>query len=434
MEALHRPLPRRNVYLSGPLRSIRTAFSKQEKYSVRLVPSRKTPAQTRNAPRHRIEQPRNNRHFLVVSGIGAACTVAAISVGLATGGGAVNASAPAPTASATASAEVIPARAAQPEPVVRGSIVAADGGSPGTAAGPVTGGTTVTVTGAALGTVASVSFGGNPGTVVAVSDDTVTITTPPAADRAEGTVPVELFDIAGKAVKVTDPLPAEPAAPVEPAPAGVAEADAAPAGTVSGPIGAEPKVKATKVEAKKHETTKASKTPDTASVAPLKQLTFSYLPDPHITAQIDYALAHWSNYNSDVYGVVPGNDCVNFTSQSLVARGWAMDADWWFDTNTGQSSGAWNSSTALAGYLSAHPERATALGDDQRRQVKIGDIVQFDWDSSGDRDHTGIVTRVDKTVDGVKIYYAGHTSDSDYKSVDESLANEGGTVSYWSVV
>jgi hypothetical protein len=376
---------------------------------VPLASTSQTRHQTRNSPRHRLEHPRTTRHLLVVSGIGAACTVAAITVGLATGGGAVGATAPSrPTSGALA-----PARA--PEPVVRGSIIAAEGTSPGAPAGSVTGGTTVTVTGAALGTVASVSFGGRPGAVVATTNDTVTITTPPAADRTEGTVAVELFDIAGKAVKVTEPLPAEPAA-AAPAAAPAAVPAAAPAAS-------KPKPKA------------KAKTLDAASVAaPLKQLTFTYLPDPHVTAQTDYALAHWNNYNSDEYGVVPGNDCVNFTSQSLVARGWAMDADWWFDTNSGGSSAAWNSSTALAGYLSAHPERATAVGDDQRRQVKIGDVVQFDWDSSGDRDHTGVITRVDKTDDGVKVYYAGHTSDTDYKSVDESLANEGATVSYWSVV
>ncbi|MFT2818090.1 amidase domain-containing protein [Leifsonia sp. A12D58] len=61
------------------------------------------------------------------------------------------------------------------------------------------------------------------------------------------------------------------------------------------------------------------------------------------------------------------------------------------------------------------------------------DVVQFDWDSSGDRDHTGIVTRVDKSESGVAIDFAGHTNNGSYKSVDETLANTGGTVSYWSV-
>ncbi|WP_255455794.1 amidase domain-containing protein [Cryobacterium fucosi] len=65
--------------------------------------------------------------------------------------------------------------------------------------------------------------------------------------------------------------------------------------------------------------------------------------------------------------------------------------------------------------------------------VKGGDIVQFDWNDSGDEDHTGIVTRVEKNGHSVAIYYAGHTSNTDYQSVDESLRNGGGTVSFWNV-
>ena len=143
--------------------------------------------------------------------------------------------------------------------------------------------------------------------------------------------------------------------------------------------------------------------------------------------------AHWDSYNSAVYGSIGGNDCVNFTSQSLIARGWTMDADWSYHSGGSGYSAAWSSSTAFAAYLSAHPERATPLTDRQSDRVKVGDIVQFDWDRSGDKDHTGIVTRVVKDASGTHVYYAGHTEDSLDKSVEQSLANTGGTVSYWSV-
>ncbi|MEB0303397.1 amidase domain-containing protein, partial [Mucilaginibacter sp. 5C4] len=76
---------------------------------------------------------------------------------------------------------------------------------------------------------------------------------------------------------------------------------------------------------------------------------------------------------------------------------------------------------------------ATPLTAGESSRVKVGDIVQFDWDRSGDKDHTGIVTRVVKDASGTHLYYAGHTEDSLDKSVEESLANTGGTVSYWSV-
>lgn len=158
--------------------------------------------------------------------------------------------------------------------------------------------------------------------------------------------------------------------------------------------------------------------------------------DVAVQAQLDYALAYWSDYNTAQYGVVDGNDCVNFTSQSLVARGWTMDEDWW-TSGTGSDfdfSSPWVSSTAFRNYL-AESGRATALTDDQREQVKLGDVVQFDWDGSGDRDHTAIVSRIEGSGDSITIYYAGHTDDTDYLSVDYAITEKhpGGTAYYWSI-
>ena len=323
--------------------------------------------QTRSPSRHSAERPREKRHIILPGSIIAGCGAVALSVGLATGGGAIGAT-PERASSATGIAPV-----AQPEPIVRSSIIADDGAS----AGSVAGGTVVTVTGADLGTVASARFGANAAKVVSVTMDTVTISTPASTGLSLGTVPVRLFDVDGKTVPVDAAESAEEAAP-----------------------------------------------------APL---TFRYIADPRVAAQTAYVLAHWQNYNTAEYGRLPGTDCVNFTSQSLVARGWKMDAEWSFNARTSQYSSAWASSTAFAAYLAAHPERATALSDDQREQVKVGDVVQFDWNSSGDRDHTGVVTRVDKTAGNTEIYYASHTADNDFKSVDESLANAGGTAAYWSI-
>jgi hypothetical protein len=322
---------------------------------------------TRNLPRHAAECPREKRHLLLPGSIIAAGCAAALSVGLATGGGAVGATVPDLASAVTTGTAPV----AQPEPIVRSSIIASDGAS----AGSVAGGTVVTVTGADLGNVASAKFGANAGEVVSVTIDTVTISTPAATGRDLGTVPVKLFDVDGKMVPVDSARSGAPAAP----------------------------------------------------------LSFRYIADPKVAAQTAYVLAHWQDYNSAAYGRLPGTDCVNFTSQSLIARGWEMDAEWSFNAGTSQYSTAWASSTAFAAYLDAHPERAEPLSDAQREKVRVGDVVQFDWNSSGDRDHTGIVTRVEKTADGVQVYYASHTMDNDFKSVDESLANAGGTVSYWSI-
>ena len=84
-------------------------------------------------------------------------------------------------------------------------------------------------------------------------------------------------------------------------------------------------------------------------------------------------------------------------------------------------------------WLTSRPDLATPLDDSQRGLVKVGDIAQFDWDGSGDRDHTAVVTRVEHSADGTKVWVGGHTKDADYWDVDEALANGGGSVHYFSI-
>lgn len=158
---------------------------------------------------------------------------------------------------------------------------------------------------------------------------------------------------------------------------------------------------------------------------------------PEVQAQVDYLLANFEATSSDEYGHLPDTDCVNFTSQSLLARGWEQDDEWWYSNDDGvyDYAPAWVSSTAFRDYLATRTDVATALTDDQRDKVKVGDIVQFDWDNSGDRDHTGVVTKVESTDSGTKIYYAGHTDNTDYRSVDYAIdeVHPGGDAYYWSL-
>lgn len=157
-----------------------------------------------------------------------------------------------------------------------------------------------------------------------------------------------------------------------------------------------------------------------------------------VAAQLEYLLAHWklADYNSAQWGILGENDCVNFASQAMIARGWTMDGVWSSPKNGNayDASVAWRSSTAFMKYI-ASTGKATALTDQQRDQVKVGDIAQFDWDNSGDRDHTGIVTKVERVGDTISIFFAGHTLDSDYRSVDTAITvdHPGGTAYYWSV-
>ena len=156
---------------------------------------------------------------------------------------------------------------------------------------------------------------------------------------------------------------------------------------------------------------------------------------PHVQAQVDYALEYWKDYNPE-YGVLGITDCVNFASQTLIARGWQQDDEWYNDSaNIYNASDTWRSSTSMRDWLATRPDLATPLDDTQRDQVEVGDIAQFDWDNSGDRDHTGIVTKIERTAAGTKIYFAGHTLDSDYRDVDTAITidHPGGTAYYWSL-
>jgi hypothetical protein len=94
-------------------------------------------------------------------------------------------------------------------------------------------------------------------------------------------------------------------------------------------------------------------------------------------------------------------DCANFSSHSLVAAGMTDSV---LDV----------SSTSLRRKLIALG--ATELRDSQRNRarVRIGDLIQFDWQpriaAPGDRDHTGIVTGIERTASGaLLVRYSAHT-------------------------
>lgn len=302
-----------------------------------------------------------------------------------------------------------------------------------TTSGTVAGGTSVTLEGSNLDAVATVRFGGAEGSVAVENPDQITVTAPPAAEEAEGVVPVAFFDAHGEPVRfdaVTDS-------------AAAVTVDGAPADSV------QPAVDRRAAEGSAAVSTDLAvptQTPSEAATGVLAStkvvasaITFAYTPDPAIEAakaraaldasrlasQLDYLGTYWSDYNSAQYGVIPGNDCVNFTSQSLIARGWNMDGEWNYSSTSGYSS-AWASSTAFNSYLAAHPERATPIANTERSRVKPGDIVQFDWDGSGDWDHTGVVTR----VVGGTILYSSHTMNNHDQSVDAASARR---IMFWGV-
>ncbi|MGN6743142.1 MAG: amidase domain-containing protein [Amnibacterium sp.] len=173
----------------------------------------------------------------------------------------------------------------------------------------------------------------------------------------------------------------------------------------------------------------------TASGAAVGSTTYRYRVVDGVDRELAYVLKYWQHYNP-AYEPLGDDDCVDFTSQALLQRGWTQQDDWVHADDVFDSGAAWRSSTAFRDFMEEHPALGTPLTDQQRSQVKLGDVVQFDWDRSGDRDHTGVVTRIVKSKDGhIEIDFAGHTNDSDYRSVDTAITKDhpGGAVYYWSL-
>ena len=151
--------------------------------------------------------------------------------------------------------------------------------------------------------------------------------------------------------------------------------------------------------------------------------------NPAVVAQIDYAQTYYKNSNKETFGDLGGTDCVNFVSQTLLARGLKLNSDWTYKNGY---SRAWISSTGFRDYLLNHPEIAVPLRWDQRDQVHVGDVVQFDWDNSGDRDHTAIVSGF---TDKGEILISSHSPAAFDWPITQAIAEHGDPtkVYFWQI-
>jgi hypothetical protein len=156
------------------------------------------------------------------------------------------------------------------------------------------------------------------------------------------------------------------------------------------------------------------------------KLRYRYIVDTKLDRQMAYAFQNWNNYSNRTFGYLSGSDCANFTSQTLLARGWQRSSEW-FNYGAGRWSGTWVSSTALSSWLKTRPDLATRLTYSQRSQVTVGDIVQFRWPGHSKKytswDHTGIVSKVVVLPNGTKdVYYVAHTLNRQYGGGTTGLA------------
>ena len=138
---------------------------------------------------------------------------------------------------------------------------------------------------------------------------------------------------------------------------------------------------------------------------------------PPVQSQLEYIAGHFRDKSRSTWGYIPSFNCANFASQSLIARGYKQTSKWHNRMGaTWSVSRTWTSSTALSKYVKSF-SGSKQISYENRNQVQVGDLVFFDWDKSGDRDHSGVVTAILTTVSGPKIYYASHTAHGLYQSV-----------------
>jgi Putative amidase domain len=131
------------------------------------------------------------------------------------------------------------------------------------------------------------------------------------------------------------------------------------------------------------------------------------------------------------YSYIPNENCANFVSQALHARGWKETSNWY--NKAGNHSPAWTSSTALGKYLKL--KGAVKLSDSKknRKRISVGDVVQFDWERDGKTNHSAIVTKIIHKDGEIKIFVAESADPYEYRSMNEMihLVHPGGKAWFW---
>lgn len=128
---------------------------------------------------------------------------------------------------------------------------------------------------------------------------------------------------------------------------------------------------------------------------------------------LKYALSpNWLEYRTF------GADCTNFVSQSLYAGGWSeiksgsyLDNAWYYDFGYGAGySNTWAVAHNLYLFMWKHGERAEFAGLYSQKPyngLKIGDVIQADWEKDGKVDHSLFVTGYGSNGD---LLISGHTN------------------------
>lgn len=160
-------------------------------------------------------------------------------------------------------------------------------------------------------------------------------------------------------------------------------------------------------------------------------LTWTYVTTTGVDRQLEYAFRYWDDYNLPYYGDFNqwGGDCMNFVSQTLVARGWGFMPDW-FNSAQEEWAPAFVHVPSFDEWMAGHPEwGAVRLYEQDWDRAKLGDVVVFDWEGDGSLDHAQVISRI-TSPDAQGIEMVGHNVDTTYRSIQRAL-DEQGSDSAW---
>ncbi len=151
-------------------------------------------------------------------------------------------------------------------------------------------------------------------------------------------------------------------------------------------------------------------------------------------AAANYALKYALSSNSSSYRTYT-NDCTNFISQCLTAGGWTetgstlnrTQSDVWFYNSLGESLTSYTWAGANNHYqfhkVSARSTMGTSTG-----QLRLGDILQVDFEGDGIVDHTVVVSKEDST--GAD-YVSYHTTNTLNKPLSQFISACGTTAKFY---
>lgn len=144
-----------------------------------------------------------------------------------------------------------------------------------------------------------------------------------------------------------------------------------------------------------------------------------------IARQEAYAMAHWDHYDTAVYGNLNpvGGDCADFVSQTLLARGWRMNAAWHDRDGGSDWSPAWGYVPSMNAYFAAnaHTLGLTEYPLSDRSHIRVGDIVMFDLTGDGTLGHVEMVSRVEQVNGRTVIEMAAHNRNVQFSNLDTVL-------------